>query len=315
LRSEGVHQRYLQGWQPGLVAVVIALAGALLAVPWRAPPVDLPLPLPDGRELSRAERDDRARAAAIAPALAAEVAKGVGGPLFDLRALGEAFRAYGRADAAHDADAALAARRTLFGLVPAARAGGDDRVLSLRAYQTERFLLEVQRWEATGQKSEELIELGGGFIELVERHGWVSAERRISMNAELRAIFFKRRWNEVVALAQPPFSLSLPELQAVYAHLFTHPWQDGAPGRDPASARRGADTWLLRKVDELSRIDPTYPAMLARAVLYYRLGDFGASERALRAQLILAPDGPYALRTRNYFKEVSERASVGSPLP
>ena len=73
--KKGGLARHLQGWEAGLVAVVIAALGTLLAVPLRVPPEDVPLPLVDGRALSATLAHDRALSAAVVPRLLQEQAK------------------------------------------------------------------------------------------------------------------------------------------------------------------------------------------------------------------------------------------------
>ena len=94
--KKGGLARHLQGWEAGLVAVVIAALGTLLAVPLRVPPEDVPLPLVDGRALTATLAHDRALSAAVVPRLLQEQANpGEVAELFDLRALGQELRAYG----------------------------------------------------------------------------------------------------------------------------------------------------------------------------------------------------------------------------
>jgi hypothetical protein len=67
--KKGGLKRHFEGWEAGLVAVVIALTGVFLAVPSRVAPEDVPSPLVDGKLLSAAFARERALAASIAPAL------------------------------------------------------------------------------------------------------------------------------------------------------------------------------------------------------------------------------------------------------
>src|SRR3954468_4569884 len=111
--KKGRAMRLFEGWQAGLLAVAIALAGTALLLPWNAEPRDLPMPQVDQRALTADLEHDRARARAIAPELERELAAGTGGPLFDLRRFGEAFRAFGRAEAGHDTYEVVRARKML----------------------------------------------------------------------------------------------------------------------------------------------------------------------------------------------------------
>src|SRR5215831_19465526 len=86
--------RHLEGWELALVAVTVALVGIFLLVPFPVTPEDLPLPVADDRALADRARADDELAAGVIPLLERDAAG-----LYDLRAFGEAFRAYGRAEA------------------------------------------------------------------------------------------------------------------------------------------------------------------------------------------------------------------------
>jgi hypothetical protein len=309
--KKGGVKRHFEGWEAGLVAVVTALLGVLLAVPSRVAPQDVPSPLIDGKVLSAAFDRERALAASIEPALKNEIVDPTRGTeLYDLRAFGEAFRAYGRAEASTDeVYEILRVRRTLLESLTRARVLGDDKLLALRAYQKQLFLGELERWENSGQPSDELIGLAGKFLVIAARDGWLERGRTVSMDASLRGIFFKRRWNEVTGLVQSPFLLSLDEQRAFYAFLLEHPFVEGRESLSAADVCRAADLWRLRKVDELGRIDPSYPYALARGVLFYRLGRYPAAAQAFRDHLTSSTDGRYALRARNYLVAALARAS------
>jgi len=301
--------RHLEGWEAGLVAVVIALAGVLLAVPLRVAPRDLPPPLVDGRLLSAAGERDRDLASTIVPALQGELSRPAeGAGLYDLRAFGEAFRAYGRAEISDDVYAVVRVRQKLLESLARARALGDDKVLGLRAYQKQLFLEELERWETSLHPSNELAELGGKFPAVAVREGWFE-DRALAMPVSLRGIFFKRRWNEVTGLSDPPFALSLDEQRAFYAFLLEHPFIEGKENMKTADACRAADQWRLRKIEELGRLDPSYPYALARGVLFYRLGHYPSAAQAFRDYLSSPTDGRYALRARNYLVAALARAN------
>jgi hypothetical protein len=296
-RSKGALS-YLQGWQAGVLAVLLAVTGTLLAVPWSAPPDELPVPIAAPGRVEALLEADRARAARLRPQLEREVALASGGPLYELRAFGEAFRAYGRAEAAHDTATILARRSELIAAFGRARSLGDDQVVAFRAVQAEAFVAAVRRWEITGATQEDLVELGGPFLELVTRQRWVDEHRRVSLSMALQSILFRRRYGELLGVSAPPFALSLDESRMLYAFLLTHPLVEETQTR--AQAERSADAWRLRKIGELSKIDRDYPYELGRGVLFYRMGQYGAAERAFRAHLARSPDGPYALRAKNH---------------
>ncbi|WP_437670954.1 hypothetical protein [Sorangium sp. So ce131] len=226
-------KRHLEGWEPGLVAVFIAASAAILAVPRPVEPADLPLPLADARALARARDADAARAReAERLGLDAEV-----------RELGSAFRAFGvvDADADHTEAELLAARKRVLAAVGPALAQGDEAVLRLRAYQLSSFLREVRRFEATGEETDELRELGGNFVGLLRRNAWLEegkakrrgggAARRVSMDGTVLGVLFKKRWSAVVGVQRAPFGPALDEERALFSFLLSHPLGVGAGGK------------------------------------------------------------------------------------
>ena len=290
-----------------MVAIAIALTGALLAVPFAVAPRDVPAPNVDEKALSAAVDREHGLAASIAASLRDELADPTKGTqLYDLRAFGEAFRAYGRSESTDETYDVMHARQKLLETLARARALGDDKVLALRGYQKELFLAELARWENTGQSSDELNGLAGKFLATAARDGWLEG-RSVAMNPTLRGIFFKRRWNEVTGLTDPPFALLLDEERAFYAFLLEHPFVDDRHKLAAVEACRAADQWRLRKIDELGRIDPTYPYALARGVLFYRLGRYPAAAQSFRDYLATT-NGRYALRARNYLAAAVSKA-------
>jgi len=300
--------RHFEGWEAGALAVVVALLGTLLVVPLKFAPQDVPLPVVDRKALAATLAREASLAAAIVPALEHDVTGPADGRgLYDLRAFGEELRTYGRQEAAHESTGLSRERRKLIEAAVRARALGDEKLLGLRAYQAQVFLAEVRRWENTGKESDELGGLGGPFLDLVKRNAWVTG-RAIEMDDVVRRIFFKRRWNEVTGLTEEPFRLSLDEERAFYAFLLTHPYDPNAPGLSPKDLCRAVDQWHLRKMEDLARLDPSYPHALARGVLLYRLGDHAAAAQAFRDHLARG-DGSYALRARNYLAAAVARAN------
>jgi hypothetical protein len=301
-KKEGV-LRHLEGWELGFIAVTVALIGTFLAVPLRVAPQDLPLPIADERRIVEKQREDHELARGIIPLLEQK-------QLYDVRALGEAFRAYGRAEASSDMYEVVRTRKSLLDAVNRARTLGDDKLLGLRAYQKERFVGELASWERSGEASDEMAELGGPFPALAARYGWAPGGK-LEMSGALRGIFFKRRWNEVTGLTAAPYDLSLDEHRLFYRFLLANPNVDAR--RDgPGEACRRADEWRLKKVGEIARIDPDYPALLARGVLLYRIGLYPAAAQALRGHLDAVGGGSHALRARNYLAEATARAAEES---
>jgi hypothetical protein len=308
IRKKGGALRHLEGWELGIVAVVIAALGTLLSIPLPVAPRDVPVPLADGKTLSTTIARENAAAASIAQSLEQERGLMSGtSELYDLRAFGQEFRAYGTAEASGDTYAVVRARQRLIDAALRARGVGDDKLVALRAYQQQLFLTELRKWENSGQLSEELTGLGGAFLDLVRQSGWLVGST-IVMDDLVRRVFFKRRWNEVTAIAGPAYAISLDEHRVFYAFLLTHPYVEGRSKIEAKQACRIADLWRLRKVEELARIDAAYPYVLARGVLFYRLGRYPESAQAFRDYLGAAEDGRYVLRARNYLATAAARA-------
>ena len=309
MRKKGGALRHLEGWEVGIVAVAIALVGTLLSIPLAVAPRDVPVPLADGKTLSTTLAQENAAAAAIARALEQERSRTFGtSDLYDLRAFGQEFRAYGMAEASGDTYAVVRARQKLIEAVARARSVGDDKLVALRAYQQQLFLAELRKWENSGVITEELTGLGGAFLDLVRQSGWLAGPT-IVMDDLVRGVFFKRRWNQVTAVSGPAYAISLDEHRVFYAFLLTHPYVEGRAGLDAKQACRTADQWRLRKIEELARIDASYPYVLARGVLFYRLGRYPEAAQAFRDYLGAAEDGFYVLRARNYLATARARAA------
>lgn len=276
----------------------IAGSAALLAVPRPVDPTDVPEPMIDPRGLERATRTDEARASAAERE----------GLDMDVRELGSAVRELGIADEQVDARALWTARaRITAAAARALGAGGEESVLRLRAYQLRLFLGEVRRWQVTGEESRELHELGGGFLRMLRRNGWIDEGARglrMRMDGGALRAAWKRRWNEITGVQRAAFEPSLDEQRALYRFLLKHPSHPGHPGGRVGAGLRSAyeHQYLLKKIDELGSIDVAYPADLARGIVLYRLGSYPQSVEAFRRHLDASPDGPFTLRARNYLR-------------
>jgi hypothetical protein len=325
--------RHLEGWQPGLIAVFIAGTAAVLAVPRSVEPAEIPMPLPNARALSLVAAADEARAQA-AEELGLDA---------DVRELGSGIRAFGHVDEnplRTDAEL-LAARKRVLDAVGPALAQGDEAVLRLRAYQLRSFLREVRRWRATGEESDELRELGGDFLGLLRRSGWlgdrrrpstaplVHEDRQLTMDDAVLCVLFKKRWSAIAGIERSPFDVTLDEERALFGFLLSHPLGAAPSGaleapiqrgeaseaRSTAAARIAAaqkrhaeDQYRLKKIEELALRDPTYPKELARGILLYRLGKYLPAVEAFRRHLDMFPDAAHVLRARNYLHAALSRA-------
>lgn len=276
--------RHLEGWQLGVVAVGIALFGALLVVPRAVEPTELPPPVVDRTLLRRAALEDAARA---------DRAEGEELP-YDVRAVGEAIRAIGAAAPTQGLQPDLLG--LLRNRVKLARQhGGDEPLLSLRAAQTRLFLHALDEWQRSDKEPPDLRDLGGDFANKATHSGWVDRTRRPALSMLELSVMFRLRWTELCGLREThPFSPTLDEWRLYLGALLRLP-EDGA-GR---SAAELADP-RLRYVKALAQHDPDYPADLARGIALYQRGAFPDAAAALRIHLAAHPSGPWKLRATNY---------------
>ncbi len=302
-RSDGIG-RHFEGWQPGLVAVLLAGIVALLAVPRSVEPRELPLPVPDVQALRRvAQADDDAVQA---------IQKSPLDP--DVRAVGSLLRAFGTADASRDDAMLVQLRSRISSAVLRARTRGDEQLVALRAFQLHAFLREVRHFVSTGESTDELVELAGSFPDLLMHNGWCEGSRPCTMRMgepALRALF-KRRWNEISGLGGERFDLTLDEHRAFYEFLLRYPpRQTEAHEALPSASFDGA--YFMRKVDELSALDPTYPKLLARGIIQFRTGDFRRAAESFSTFIDASPDGPWAIRAQNHLRAALEHTQVEPP--
>ena len=290
--------RHFEGWQPGLVAVVLAAIVALLAVPRSIESMELPVPVADVQQLQRTMRADDDAARSV-----------VKNPLdTDVRALGSLMRAFGKADAARDEAMLVQLNSRIFPAVVVARNQGDASLVALRAFQMQQFLREVRRFVVTGQTSDELVELGAAFGDVLLRSGWCigSPPYTMLMPEQVLRVVYKRRWNEITGLSGPPFEPTIDEKRVFLAFLLRHPPRAG--DRLPSSPSPGFDgAYLLRKVEEVAAVDPSYPQLFARGIVQFRKGDFRRAAESFATHLDTSPDGPWALRAQNHLRAALEQ--------
>ncbi len=294
-----------------LVPLFVGVVFGALALPRAVPPTEIPLPRVDGRALSSVEAEDAARASRVeAAALGSR-----------LRGVGSALRAFNRAEAKHeDADTLARAHIAMVDIVRTLGEGDYEALKDLRAFQMLAFLTEVHRYDRTGTVSDDLVELGGTFVDRMIAVGWCSQpDHHVRMpDAALRTAF-KLTWNHTVGLdGIPAFTPALDENRALYAFYLAHPHAGqverqrlaaaaASPdtiARDRAedAARRASVNWSLVKVRELSQIDPSYPAPLAHAAGLYMNRDFRGAAVEYQGWLDAHPDGPWTLRTQNHLR-------------
>jgi hypothetical protein len=302
-----------------LIPIGAALGFSLLLAPDRSAPEFVPVPVVDAAGLARtvaADRDlaERARREPLS------------GPV---RALGSAIREFHRLEPTDaDTNRIAQARRSVDTALVDALAGGDDGpLLELRAVQLEGFLSEVRRFERTGEQSEELKALAGNFVRAMTAEGWCDGHELAPREAALRAMY-KQMWNAFLGLEhRQGFGASLDEMRAMYGFFLSQrhvsrPMREAldaarrgahSPAECAAIAeaeRRGVEAWRLEHVKSLAAIDPAYPADYAVGVASYRHGEYGASVAAFRRWLEAHPEGPLALRARNFLRAAARADRV-----
>lgn len=285
----------------------LAGTAALLAVPRAVPVREIPEPAVRPDLISATLRADAGRAREIA-------AQATRGDLdHDVRALGDAVRAFGRAEADGDDAALERAHLRIDEQVRAALARSPDAVIALRSYQTRAFVSGMRAFEESGEASEDLDELAGNFARSAVVFRWYDAdERRLLADDAVLTALYKTRWNDITGLTGAVFALTIDEQRAMLGFLIAHPAvampplaEDAGPDAERARAAQEAvvaDQRRLDKIRELSRLDPTYPGSLAEGVVMYRLGRFEAAAIAFERHLAASPDGPWTLRAQNYLK-------------
>jgi hypothetical protein len=272
--------RHLEGWPIGLWIVGVAAISAALLVPRPVPPDFVPPPVIDRveqRELRDVEVERARRARAGLP--------------LEVRSVGEAFRRYGHA--AYGSPALLpqieAQLRRLAG--EAIARDGAERFLELRALELQLFQQALR--EGGSEPTPAAIELGGGLLRLGFARGWFEPAPAGADPGEVGALF-RIYWAEVLGLMrQHPFMPTLNEWRAYYRFLLARP-TSGGPDRDGDLGRK------LEYVAALAQHDQEYPADLARGIFLYQRGAPAAAASALRRHLERFPDGPWALRAKNY---------------
>jgi len=296
--AESAWKKHLVGWQTGLVVLAFAGAGLLLGTPRTVAPLELPLPVANTRVLAQLAERDQQRARELTQT--DDVVRA--GKGYDVRQAGESFRRFGEADVRRDYNAAATHRQALLVTLQnlLQQPAGPDAILAFRAYELSVFLREIAHWEATGEPTPELAEVGGDFLALIERSDWRQAPHRLLLPPVVQAVLFKKRFGEITSLKLPPFALEPDEIRVLYAFLLAHPPRVLPGSVGGAEDARALWEWRLHKVDELQTLDPTYPAEFARGIACYHLGDARRAVVSFREHLARYPDGPYTLRARNH---------------
>jgi hypothetical protein len=283
----GGFRRHFAGYELGLVTVGMVLTFALLALPRASVPMTLPLPRADRAEARRSADDERE----LATRTETE------GLPFEVRAVGEAVRRFGRASAqGEDTSHAQDDIRTRVKVV--LDANQAPLLLRLRAVQTQYFFAALRQFEQRGTRSSELDELGGDFLVHARKSGWLDPTNRLVPDEATLRVLFRLRWADLIGKSAVfPFAPSLNEWRIYYRFLLQHPEpRQGQPEPQPTDT----DQLRLRIATALGRKDPDYPTDLAQGYLLFRLGDAEGAASAYRRHLFKHHGGPYSLLAQNY---------------
>jgi hypothetical protein len=226
---------------------------------------------------AQAEEDRRAQARAGLP--------------LAVRSVGEAFRRFAAASFARRAEPTLQRdhlrRMTQAALVQS----GSDGLLLLRAVQTELFVAAMQA-RSDSEPTPDRTSLGGSMFNLGRKRGWFAPSPTAASREELETLF-RIYWADALELRAPPFAPTLNEWRVYYRFLLAQPIRSGAD-RDQDLALQ------LGYVAALARHDLDYPAHLARGVLLFQRGAVAEAAAEFVVHLQQHPDGPWALRAKNY---------------
>ena len=288
--------RHFEGWQVGALVIFIVASISAVVIPRSADPTSLP-PAEIGPLVLTEARAESARAHAEAQALELP---------HSARLLGARLRALGRIEATRDDRRLDDGRQQVFDAARQALYERPDAVVAMRDLAAVRFrelYIEHVR-EGAAEPSDELNELGGSILLQFAENGWLSRSADIDLSTEtLLEGFYKRRFARILDTSEPTLSPSAAEERVVLGFLLLHPPQpridDGNTGGD------GTGPYLIRRIDELAKLEPSYPASYAKGIVLFRMGHFEASASAFDS-FLQQGDGPYRLRAINYLKSAVE---------
>ena len=273
-------RRHLEGWPVGLAIVSAALLSSVLVVPRRVEPELIPPPVIDRIEQAELDAREQSRSARARAGLPK-----------DVRAVGEAFRRFGRASF-DSPEPPLLVQRQLQRLAQVVIVDyGDDALLDLRALQTDLFVQALLEG-SDAEPALEQRELGGRLLVTGRQRGWFAPSSTAAGRDELASLFHVH-WMEALGLLRHPYAPTLNEWRVYYRFLLSRPSLEG-PEREGDLQRK------LGYVAALAQHDQGYPSHLARGVLLYQRGSAAAAAAEFEAHLRDCPDGAWTLRAKNY---------------
>ena len=287
------------GWQVGAVAVLVATLVTSVIIPRTVEPTGLPPSSLSPNELDRARIDSHREALPAAPGLRSRALQ-----LFDAR-----FRELGRAE--FEGDRRLGDRWATE-LGEAARpifAHSPEALRALRTSQAREFASAYLRALREGVESDDVRELGGSMLVEIRQNGWFSSLEEAGGAADVVLVgLFKRRF-ALMFVGHPELPLSPVDERAVLDFLIKNPPKSALAGSS-REGRGGRGKFVLKQIDALTKLEPSYPTLYARGVVYYEMGQFDAAASSFDAYLQRNQNGPYRLRAVNFLKAAVEESNL-----
>lgn len=300
-------RRELRALFPGAVAgVILGISSAIIVLDHPVEPLDAPLPQIDPGPLAKIAEGDRATRMRIDKQPLPAVVRAVGSAYLDWNAAASSGldpKDPKRDALAHEIRTALGLARNTLGSEKAL----EEPMRELRAYHADLFLDELRRRVRTRAVSDELKRLGGGLLEVLTRHGWLKEDGTLAAPEAIVRARYKLHWTGIVYALEdcehaPPQScyaltslpLEVAELRALLAYLVAHPVVREEDALQAGSAERAIDRRRLLYLERLDAIDRfadpsgltrpylgSYPMLLGRGALLYRLGRYDLAAEAL----------------------------------
>ena len=289
-----------EGWQAGLVAVVVAFVGALLLVPRSVEPTDLPRLHLDRAALAEARGRLELRRAAPAP-------DDLQAQLFEAR-----YRALGRAENAAQEGAPDDAAAALVEVAHGFRASDQAAYVATRDRLSAAFVDAALAWIRGGMDSAPLVELAGPFERSFESVGWTreALAKEPGLDLALLALF-ERRYRKITLPDDPLLAPDPFAERALSALMLAHPPRRSVASAQPEETAVLDGALMLRRLDDVAKLAPEYPTLFAKGIVLYRMGRYEAAAGAFDQYLSANPRGLYRLRAINHLRAAVEATESG----
>jgi hypothetical protein len=289
-----------EGWQAGLVAVVVALVGALLVVPRSVEPRDLPrLHLDRSALIDARARLDVRRNVPVSDDLQAQ--------LFEAR-----YRAFGRAETTSQDGAPDDSAVALVEVARGFRASDQAAYVATRDRLSAAFVDAALAWIRDGADAAPLVELAGPFARSFESVGWTrqALAREPGLDLALLALF-ERRYRKITLADDPLLAPDPFAERALSALMLAHPPRRTVDSAQPEETAVLDGALVLRRIDDVAKVAPEYPTLFAKGIVLYQMGRYEAAAGAFDQYLAANPRGPYRLRAINHLRAAVEATESG----